>query len=369
MTQKGGGYHLDLISQFACTFVERHKSQPFFFYLAYRAPHVPLDPPQQYLDRFVGEMPERRRKALAMLSAVDDGVGQLMATLRTHDLAGRTLIFLVSDNGAPLKIHKLDAPGGGPGWDGSLNDPLNGEKGMLTEGGIRVPFVVSWEGTIPAGQTYHHPVITLDIAATALSVAGLPQDDELDGVNLLPYLTGKDSAAPHQALFWRWLNQAAVRKGKWKYIAMNDRRYLFDLQHDVEELHNVAESHPQVTAELHEQLSQWTSQLSPPGLGALATPGRGGTDSKFYDWYLDGIREAPAAERPQKSNERKPRTATRRISRRELFQRRDKNRDGVVTLDEFLNGRTGAVTTALKRSYNALDRNSNGRWESFEIPD
>ena len=107
------------------------KDQPFFFYLAYRAPHVPLDAPKKYLKRFPGEMPERRRKALAMMSAVDDGVGQVMETLRSHDLEENTLIFFISDNGAPLKIHKLDAPGGGPGWDGSLNDPLNGEKGML----------------------------------------------------------------------------------------------------------------------------------------------------------------------------------------------------------------------------------------------
>ena len=113
--EKTGMYHLDACSGAACAFIERFKDQPFFFYLAYRAPHVPLDAPQKYLDRFPGKMPERRRKALAMLSAVDNGVGRIMETLRKHKIEENTLIFVISDNGAPLKIHKLDAPGGGPG--------------------------------------------------------------------------------------------------------------------------------------------------------------------------------------------------------------------------------------------------------------
>ena len=90
--------------------------------------------PKKYLDRFPGKMPQRRRLALAMLAAIDDGVGNIVATLRKYRIQEKTLIVVLGDNGAPLKIHKYDAPGGGPGWDGSLNDPLNGEKGMLSEG-------------------------------------------------------------------------------------------------------------------------------------------------------------------------------------------------------------------------------------------
>ena len=131
-----------------------------------------------------------------MLSAVDDGVGLITSTLAKHGLSEKTLIFYIGDNGAPLKIHKLDAPGGGPGWDGSLNDPLNGEKGMLSEGGIHVPFVVSWPGTIPAGQVYDHPISALDVAATAAEIARLEtQPADLDGVNLIPHLTGKKTDA------------------------------------------------------------------------------------------------------------------------------------------------------------------------------
>jgi arylsulfatase A-like enzyme len=182
-------YHVDGCSRAAAALVERYKDTPFFLYVAYRAPHVPLDAPQKYLGRFPGKMPERRRQALAMLSAVDDGVGLLTATLKKHGLTEKTLLFLIGDNGAPLKITKADEPGGGAGWDGSLNEPLNGEKGMLAEGGMHTPFVIAWPGTIPAGQTYVHPVSALDVAATAAALANLStKPGDFDGVNLLPHL-------------------------------------------------------------------------------------------------------------------------------------------------------------------------------------
>ena len=195
-----GLYHLDACSQAALTFIERHAEQPFFLYLAYRAPHVPLDAPEKYLSRFPGKMPERRRQALAMISAMDDGVGAIVADLKARDLDKNTLIFFIGDNGAPLKIHKIDAPGGGPGWDGSLNEPMNGEKGMLSEGGIRVPFLISWPGTIPSGQVYDQPIVSLDVAATAVELAGQERDETLDGVNLVPFLKrGKEGSAARSA--------------------------------------------------------------------------------------------------------------------------------------------------------------------------
>lgn len=290
--QKGGGYHLDLVSKFACAFIDRYKNAPFFFYLAYRAPHVPLDAPPKYLDRFPGKMPQRRRQALAMLSAVDDGIGRIVATLRKHDLEEDTLIFVIGDNGAPLKIHKFDAPGGGPGWDGSLNDPMNGEKGMLTEGGIRVPFLVHFKGTIPGGQVYSHPVIALDVGATACALAGLPTDPVLDGVNLLPFLTHKTTGTPHEALYWRWLSQSAIRKGKWKYLRSNDREYLFNMETDYEEKNNLLGSHPEVVASLSENLASWAATQSPPGIGAMKSEAMSRQADKFFSWYLDGIRDA-----------------------------------------------------------------------------
>jgi arylsulfatase A-like enzyme len=285
-------YHVDGCSLAASSLIERYKNDPFFLYVAYRAPHVPLDAPRKYLDRFPGKMPERRRQALAMLSAVDDGVGLITDTLAKHGLREKTLIFYIGDNGAPLKIHKADEPGGGPGWDGSLNDPLNGEKGMLSEGGMHVPFVVSWPGTIPGDQVYDHPVSALDVAATVTALAEIETEaGALDGVNLIPYLTGQNTAAPHDRLMWRWVAQSAIRQGNWKLLRGGEREYLFDLDADLEEKHDLAAKHPQIVAQLREKLSAWASTLDPPG---FATSRMSVSSSRFFDFYLDGKPLAPS---------------------------------------------------------------------------
>jgi uncharacterized sulfatase len=230
-------------------------------------------------------MAERRRQALAMISAIDDGVGRIMETLRAHGLEEKTLVFFIGDNGAPLKIHKIDAPGGGPGWDGSLNDPLNGEKGMLSEGGIRVPFLVYWKGKIEGGKLFHHPVISLDVAATAVALAGLPKDPKLDGVNLLPYLRDRSRGAPHDALFWRWIAQSAIREGKWKFLRGGEREYLFNVEVDREEKRNLLKQNPKIAERLKAKLQTWSKELSPPG---LTTKKMSPTWEKYYDHYLDG---------------------------------------------------------------------------------
>lgn len=279
-------YHVDGCSRAAAALIERYKAEPFFLYVAYRAPHVPLDAPKKYLDRFPGQMPERRRQALAMLSSVDDGVGLLAATLKKHGLTENTLIFLIGDNGAPLKITKLDAPGGGPGWDGSLNTPLNGEKGMLAEGGMHTPFVVAWPGTIPAGQTYLHPISALDVAATACAMARITTNPgDLDGVNLLPHLTGKITTAPHNALYWRWVAQAAIREGKWKLLIGGERSYLYDLDADPSEKHSLLDQQPELAQQLRSKLEAWSQELQPPG---LTTKNMAKTWEEYYDFYLDG---------------------------------------------------------------------------------
>lgn len=297
-------YHVDGCSRAAAALIRRYRDQPFFLYIAYRAPHVPLDAPARYLDRFPGPMPERRRQALAMLSAVDDGVGLITRTLAGEGLTERTLIFYISDNGAPLKLHKLDEPGGGPGWDGSLNDPLNGEKGMLSEGGIHVPFLVAWPGTIPAGQVFTHPVTTLDVAATVLANAGFETaPGELDGVDLIPHLTGADSRPPHDWIAWRWNAQAAIRAGDWKLLRGGDREYLYHLGEDLEEQHNRAKDHPEIADRLREQLNRWTEELEPPGLAvAKMSP----VWLTYFDHYLEGRRVPPPGQAASKGTPADP---------------------------------------------------------------
>jgi uncharacterized sulfatase len=232
---------------------------------------------------------------------VDDGVGRVVDALKTNGLTERTLIFCIGDNGAPLKIHKADEPGGGAGWDGSLNDPLNGEKGMLAEGGMHVPFVVAWPGTIPGGQVYPHPVSALDVAATAASLAGVKVNPgDLDGVDLVPYLKGENKAPPHEALFWRWGAQAAIREGKWKLLRGGEREYLYDLDTDLGEKHNAAARHPEIAKRLRERLKAWTEGLTPPGLavGAMASAW-----TEYFDVYLDGKPASPLREKFRQEDE------------------------------------------------------------------
>ncbi len=288
------GFRLDIQTKAALAFLQRHHGQdgqPFFLYLAYFGPHVPLQATTNYLSRFPGPMAERRRYALAMLSAIDDGVGQMTAALKQYGISTNTLIFFTSDNGAPLgaaqgkpmaDILPVNKPGAV--WDGSLNDPWLGEKGMLAEGGMRVPFIMNWPGQLPAGKVYEQPVSTLDIASTAVALAGLPRDDKLDGVNLMPFLTGKDVAAPHAALYWRFWDQAAVRVGKWKYIqAGSAAKYLFDVTTDEHEKKNLIQQHPEIANDLAAKLSDWTRQLAPPG-----DPNRplNAQEQKWYQYYF-----------------------------------------------------------------------------------
>lgn len=261
------GYRLDIQTDAAVTFIERHHNKPFFLYLAYFAPHVPLEATKKYLKRFPGEMPERRRYALAMISAIDDGVGRIREALQRYDINNDTVIFFISDNGAPLKINMKDLPISfkGGAWDGSRNDPWIGEKGMLSEGGIRVPFLVTWPSGLPRNTVYHHPVISLDVAATAVALAGLEPVPELDGVNLIPYLRREKQGPPHEVLYWRFWSQTAVRRGRWKYLQAGGRgQWLFDLDSSEHERRNRIDEHPEIAADLRRRLQVWARQLKDP---------------------------------------------------------------------------------------------------------
>jgi len=272
----------------ALSFLERRKAkpqQPWFLYLAWYAPHVPLESPEPWFARTPESLPLPRRQALAMIAAMDDGLGRLRAKLREMKADKDTLIFFIGDNGAPL----------GRAWNGSLNRPLIGQKGMLSEGGIRTPFLAAWPGTLPAGATYDRPVINLDVAATAVALAGQPTDHKLDGVNLMPYLTGKSTAAPHDALYWRWGSQAAVLEMPYKLIFLGERqKLLFDVtQPDGENIaKNLIEKQPDVARRLEAKLRAWTNTLKPPGLPTSLDPHHEGL---FAEHEVITAADAPTA--------------------------------------------------------------------------
>ena len=280
-------YRLDVTTDAGVAFIEKNKQEPFFLYLSYYAPHVPLDATEKYLSRFPDAEETRRKYALAMMSAIDDGVGKLRDTLAENQLTENTLIYFISDNGAPLELNRPDRPvsESGAAWDGSLNDPMIGEKGMLSEGGVRVPYIVSWPGTIPAGVVSDTPVSTIDVATTSLAAAGADPSAELDGIDLLPELTGKEQAE-ERSLYWRFWNQSAIRKGDWKYLQVGgDTKFLFNMNTDLPESENVLADHPEIAAELQQELIDWSETLYRPGISNLSLAG---PEKRWYNHFFPG---------------------------------------------------------------------------------
>ncbi|MBU6319711.1 MAG: sulfatase-like hydrolase/transferase [Alphaproteobacteria bacterium] len=235
----------------AVRFIRSHRDQPFFLHVAFNAPHAPMQSTAAYLERFMSEPDPRRRAYLAMMAALDDAVGRIVQEVEANGLAETTLIVFTSDNGAPT-------------WQTtSSNLPLNGVKGLVLEGGIRVPTLFRWTGRIPAGLVLSQPGIGMDITATALAAAGLGTVPDLDGRNLLPVLRGGGGAIEERALFWRNGTQGAVRKGRWKAILAGDDWLLFDLASDSGERRDLAQSEPERLAGLRADYQAWSSSMSP----------------------------------------------------------------------------------------------------------
>jgi len=279
---RADGYLTDDFTRAAVDYIEANKGRPFFLYLAYNAPHVPLQATQKYLDRYRDVKDPGKRVYAAMVSALDDGVGAVEAELRRAGLAEDTLVLFLSDNGCP--DYDLGA---------CSNAPLRGFKRTHFEGGVRVPFIVSWPGHVPAGRLDGRQVSSLDILPTAAAVARakLPADREYDGVDLIPYLTGRSRGVPNPVLFWRAGGTFAIRDGAWKMLLLNkappgakpsmrwlppavaqappyDARYgrlalLYDLNDDVGERRNLAGAKPGVVTRLEAMLAKWSRKLVP----------------------------------------------------------------------------------------------------------
>jgi arylsulfatase A-like enzyme len=246
-------YLTDAFTREACAFIDKNHDRPFFLYLPFNAIHQPQEAPAKYQDRFKDVGDNKRKLALAMLSAEDDGVGQVLAKLRAHGIEDNTLVIFHSDNGGPTK------------GNGSRNDPLSGYKGQVWEGGIRIPFLAQWKGHFPPGRVIEKPVIQLDVFPTACAAASVEPPGKLDGVNLLPLLTGKSEEAPHQTLYWRFSPQKAIRDGNDKLVIFgSDPPKLFDLSSDIGEKHDLAGEKPERARELKAKLDAWEAQLHKP---------------------------------------------------------------------------------------------------------
>lgn len=245
------GYLTDVLGDRSVGFVEENKDKPFFMYLAYNAVHTPMEAKESALQKYRGHP---RQTLAAMTWTLDENIGKLRAKLRESGILDNTLIFLVNDNG-------------GAHNNSSNNGPLKGWKGNKFEGGQRVPFIVSWPARLQGGRTFSGLTSSLDIFSTSIAAAGITpaQDLLLDGVNLLPYLQGEKSGNPHDALFWRKLEESAVRMGNHKLIRL-DRHgsVLYNLSHDLSEQNDLSAQEPLAKDRLLKALSDWEAGMSKP---------------------------------------------------------------------------------------------------------
>ncbi len=285
-------YLTDVFTDEAVRFIERHRDEPFLLYLSHTTPHTPLQATAQYLDPYRHIEDPFTRVYAAMVASLDTSVRRVVETLEREGLREDTLIVFASDNGCAGYIRGACS-----------NAPFAGYKRYHHEGGIRVPFILSWPKRLPAGATYDHPVISLDLFATFAAASGSPAATE-DSVDLLPFLDGTRTDPPHEHLFWRSGPSRAVRDARYKLIELprtnlrpGDLRadgrlappeggwpvaaphghltLLYDLQSDPGETTNLAAARPDDVERLRSAWEAWngtlqSSALLPPIRSTLA---------------------------------------------------------------------------------------------------
>jgi len=248
-------YITDDIGSEAVDFVRRHRHEPFFLFVSFNAPHGPLQATEADLQLYAQVANKRRRTYCAMVHRLDVNIGKIMDAIEQTGLTAKTLVAFISDNGGPVD------------HNASINAPLNGQKGILWEGGMRVPFILRWPQALRAGQTYEHPVSSLDFAPSFVTAAGgaIRAQDKLDGVDLIPFLTGKQEGRPHDKLLWRFTISAAIRDGNWKLVRLPDRLpMLYDLSQDISEQKDRALDNLERTRAMVKQLGDWDVRLPHP---------------------------------------------------------------------------------------------------------
>jgi arylsulfatase A-like enzyme len=264
-------YLTDDLGDAATAFVEQNREKPWFVYLAFNAVHTPMHAPGDRLKRLPplatgadAKASALRRDYAAMLLALDDNVGKVMAKLAETGQTQHTMVCFFSDNGGPNEMVEAS-------MNGSSNAPLRGSKCMLLEGGIRVPFVISWPGRLKPG-VYEQPVLQIDLHPTALAVAGPVRPEwTTDGVDLMPHLEGRASGAPHDALYWRFGRQMAIRKGDLKLVRTIDSPSgpalppaLYDLSTDLGETKDLSAARPDAVQDLQADWDAWNATQAKP---------------------------------------------------------------------------------------------------------
>ncbi len=250
-------YTTDAYADRSVDWIEKNKTKPMFLYLPFNAQHAPLQAPKKYLDRFPNITDEKRKLFAAMMSAMDDAIGRVLAKVREIGQEDNTLFFFIADNGGPTQSTT------------SQNGGLRGFKMNTFEGGPRVPFIAQWKGKFSAGKTYEFPVFNLDVLPTIVSAAGGKVDPawKLDGVDLMPFLTGTNKARPHETLYWRYGPQWAVRHGDLKLVVSKGGSgdpELYNLSTDFAESKNLASTQPEKVKELQALWDKWSAEQAEP---------------------------------------------------------------------------------------------------------
>lgn len=249
-------YLTEELSDNAVKFIEDNSDNPFFLYLSYNAPHTPLQATTKDLERNKHIDIEKRQTYAAMVSSMDDGIGLILDKLEQKNIFENTIVFFFSDNG------------GVEWYNFSDNGPLRGIKGDFFEGGIRVPFTMQWPNKIKPGTIYDKPIIALDIFATVASAAKAEKyiKNEIDGVNLIPYLSGNKSGLPHEYLYWKNPDKDidVIRDNRYKYLRIKNDEYIFDLKNDISEESNIIDLSKPIYDRLKSQFKLWEKDMIDP---------------------------------------------------------------------------------------------------------
>jgi arylsulfatase A-like enzyme len=249
-------YLTEELSDNAVQFIEDNSDDPFFLYLSYNAPHTPLQATKRDLERNNHIEIEKRRTYAAMVSSMDDGIGLILDKLEEKKISENTIVIFFSDNG------------GVEWYNFSDNGILRGIKGDFFEGGIRVPFTMQWPKKIKPGIIYDKPIIALDIFATVASAASAEKyiRNDIDGVDLLPYINGEKSGMPHEYLYWQNPDKDidVVRDDRYKYLRIKGDEYIFDLKNDISEETNIIDSSKTIYDRLKSQFKEWEKDMIDP---------------------------------------------------------------------------------------------------------